>query len=560
MTLSRRERLRQIGEVLARYGWESAGQLLGGHLPTLRLPHRPGRTAAQRESGPVRLRRTFEDLGPTYIKLGQMLATREDVLPPAYAQELARLQDGTAPIPGEQVEAVIREQLGAGVEELFGSFETTALAAASLGQTHRATLHDGTAVVVKVRRPGVAEEVEVDLELMHEMAEIAVRESTTLRDLGLLDIVTAFETSLRRELDYTVEADSAERFRANLATDPAVHIPAVYRDLCTAQVLTEERVAGDRITDTAALDARGIDRPALADAASRTVVHMVLVDGFFHADPHPGNIFVREDGGLWLIDFGMVGELDEATRTELLWLVLSLASKDPDTVSRRLLQLAPPRGRVSHRRLREDVAALLDTVSGTSFAEMSMSAFFSQLMALVQRHRLQLPPSVALLLRMLVLLEASAAVLDPDFHLGRVLQEVGYSALLDRWGPKALAEHAAGEVRSVARTAAGLPERLLALLEDYEDEGVRARLDPADLEPLVQRIESTGDRVIAGVTMSALLVSLGTVISAADGRAGRLRDPLMIAAGGAAGLLGAYLAAGAGPGRSLRRAARRYLG
>ncbi|MGP9695505.1 ABC1 kinase family protein [Brachybacterium sp. AOP25-B2-12] len=557
MVVRQSERYRQIAEVLVRFGWGTlAGEVgLRARVPGLGSHHRHHEAVP----GPVRLRQALEELGPTFIKLGQMLATREDLLPPAYAHELSRLQDGTDPVPAEQIVAVIREELGKDVDELYASFDRTPLATASIGQTHRARLHDGTEVVVKVRKPGIVPEVYADLAILRDLSSVAAKESRLAAELDVTDLVASFDASLRRELDLTVEAQNAQRFAKDLADDPVVRIPAVHPELSSPAVLTEEFAAGIRITDTKALDAAGLDRPALARAASRTVVRMVLIDGFFHADPHPGNMFVREDGGIWLIDFGMVGELSDDARGDILRLVIALGRKDPDAVTRALLRLAPPRGQVDHRVLRGDVSRLMETISG-KLAEMSMLDFFSQLTGMLRRHHLQLPAEISTLLRMLVLTESSAIVLDPDFHLGEVVGEVSRTAILEAWSPRALAGHLLGEGERKARLLADLPDRLLGILDDYEARGVEARLHPEDLEPLVERVESTGDRVIAGITMSALLVGIATVLAGTDGRVGKLRDPLMLLAGTATGVLGVGLVAKAGPARSLVRAVRRLAG
>ncbi len=571
MSVTQSERYRQIAEVLIRHGWSTVAEQVGlrARVPSFAaLLHRghgtgeggrgrPGRERT-RTPAPVRLREALEELGPTFIKLGQMLATREDILPVAYTHELSRLQSGTEPVAFEEIRTIIADQLG-DVSALYAEFDEAPLGTASIGQTHRARLHDGAEVVVKVRKPGVAELVDVDLRILEELATVASREWTLARDYDIVTLADAFARTLRAELDFTREAANAEHFARNLADDPLVSIPAVHPDLCTSQVLTEQFAGGMRIDDTEALDRAGVDRPALARGATRTIIHMVLADGFFHADPHPGNLFVREDGRIWLIDFGMVGELDDRLRGDILWLLLALQRDNTDAVMDHLLQIAPPRGTVDRRALRTDVDRLLATLRGKDLADISMLDFFSRLTALLRRHRLQLPGAVSTLLRMLVLTEASAITLDPDFRLGQVLEEVGRSALVDQWGPHALAGRLRHDTERAARIAADLPQRLLALLEDYEARGIEVQLPPEDFEPLVERVEATGDRVVAGITMSALIVGIATVAATGDTRVGRLRDPLMLVGGAAAGVLGAYLAADAGPARSARRFVRRMF-
>ncbi|WP_058234660.1 ABC1 kinase family protein [Devriesea agamarum] len=588
------ERYREIAEVLARSGWSVVANEVGLRTHLLRWrknrvqdaaltvegtdqgePHgdastgsenshsghigdghnRSGRDSNGNENtGPARLRRAFEDLGPTFVKLGQLLSTREDILPAAYVRELSKLQDGTASVDGDTIVKIVEEELGGDLSTVYSSFEREPLASASIGQTHRARLRDGRDVVVKVRKPGVSRMVTTDLEILQNLASVASREWAAANDYDIVGIVDYFAEMLRAELDYLTEARNAVQFAKNLAGDRLVHVPQVIWEATTSRILTEEYVSGMRITDTEALDEAGVDRSELADAATRTIVRMVLVDGFFHADPHPGNLFVRPDGGLWLIDFGMVGRLSARTREDILRLLIALRHNDAEAAASALMKLAPPRRRVDRRALVRDVSILVHFVGGQNFANLAVMEFFQKLTALLRDHRLQLPPEVAALLRMLVLTESSAAVLDPDFHLTQVLGQVGIGTLFEQWSPASLAKHLADSGLHAMRVATNLPERGLSLLEDYEARGLEVRISPEDLEPIIERLEGTADRLIAGITMGALFVGIGSVLASGQGRTARFRDPLMLVAGGASALLGIYLSAGGGPARGVRRA------
>ncbi|MGY5765066.1 ABC1 kinase family protein [Brachybacterium sp. DNPG3] len=550
-------RYRQIADVLVRNGLPVlAGQIgLREHIPDVLRRHRP---AEDPVPAPVRLRRALEELGPTFVKLGQMLSTRSDLLPEDWTRELESLQSAAPAVPFAQVREVIERELGERAHELLDGIDSEPLASASIGQAHRARLADGTEVVVKVRKPGVGEEVIADLELLRSLASLASREWDVARDIDVEALVATFDRTLRAELDYRGEAANAERFRENLADDAAVRVPAVHAGLSTAEVLVEEDVHGIRITDAAALDAAGVDRPALARAATRTLVTMVLVDGFFHADPHPGNMFVGDDGVIALIDFGMVGRLGPTAREDLLRMLMALSHGDDEAAVSALLHLAPPRRGIDRRRLTADVGALMETLTRDPLAEVSMAAIVGRITALLRRHRLQLPPDVSTLLRMLVLTESSAVALDPEFHLSAVLDQVIPVAMMQLLSPSALAGRVGDAGLRALRLGTELPGRASRLLDDYEARGIDARLHSEDLEPFVERLEATADRLVVGMTMSALLISLGSVIAAQPGRASA-RDPLMLGVGGAVALAGAYLAAGAGPARRAARMVRRGL-
>lgn len=553
-------RYRQIGEVLVRNGLSALAAQIGlrEHLPQ---PLRRHYEEEQPIAGPERLRTALEELGPTFVKLGQMLSTRHDLLPADYVAELRALQDSAAPVAYEAIAESIRRELGADPHELYARFEETQLATGSIGQAHRARLHDGTEVIVKVRKPGVTAEVQADLGVMRQLAALADREWELARDVDIEALVEAFDRTMRGELDYRTEASHAGQFRLDLAENPAVRIPEVFEELTTAEVLTEEFVTGRGITDSAGLDAAGVDRRELAHTATDALIRMVLVDGFFHADPHPGNLFVAEDSSIWLIDFGMVGRLGHKVREDLLWLLLAMSRRDQEGIVSALLRLAPPRRGLDRRRLSRDTADLVETISDRPLAEVSIARVVEQIYTLMRHHRLQLPAEVSTLLRMLVLTESTAVILDPDFHVGAVLREVVPVALVELLSPEALTRRVGSAGVQALRLGHELPGRAVRLLDDYEAHGVDIGIHADDLKRAVDRLESTADRLIMGMTLSGLLVSIGTFVAAAPapGRGSRLRDPLLLGAGGVAGLLGTYLAASAGPARKAGRFVRRTI-
>ncbi|MGW9345942.1 ABC1 kinase family protein, partial [Streptomyces albidoflavus] len=300
-------RYQEIADTLARHGlgflagatgvgrWIPAGRRDDGRRLTS-----PTHTVA------VRVRLALEELGPTFVKLGQLLSTRPDLLPPAYIIELSKLQDAAPPVPAEDIREAIERELGAGPEGVFATFDSEPLASASIGQVHAATLQDGASVVVKVRRPDAVRQVHEDLEILNNLADRAARVWEPARTYDVRGIVQEFSRTLRRELDYLREGENADRFAAHFDGQPDVLIPRVFWDRTTSRVLTLERMTGIKINDLAALDAAGIDRAVLAQTGADIMLRMIFEHRFFHADPHPGNLFVQPDGSIALIDFGMV--------------------------------------------------------------------------------------------------------------------------------------------------------------------------------------------------------------------------------------------------------------
>jgi ubiquinone biosynthesis protein len=339
-TRARDHRERQIAEVLIRYGLSYLGSIVGlGHL-MIAAHRRVGRAPAEAHTPAENLRLALEELGPTFIKLGQLVSTRADLLSTDYRAELAKLQDTAPAVPSEVVEEIVERELHAPAETAFATFESAPLACASVGQAHTATLHDGTEVVVKVRRPDVVEEVERDLEIIRNFAARAGRRSKAAARYDVVGLADEFVRSLRAQLDYLQEARNAERFAANFTGDPWVQIPRVFPDHTTSRVITLERIRGMKITDLAALDEAGLGRHALAERTALITAKMIFDDGFFHADPHPGNFFIESTGRVGIVDFGMVGQIDDRLREQLGRLLGGFLRRDPGRLADALLAVA----------------------------------------------------------------------------------------------------------------------------------------------------------------------------------------------------------------------------
>ncbi len=371
-----------------------------------------------RYTRPEHVRLAVEELGVASIKIGQILSTRADLLPPAYQVQLAKLQDAARPEPAATIRDVIVDELGRSLDAVFSTFEWEPLAAASIGQAHAATRPDGSEVIVKVRRPGVSEQVDLDLEILESTVRRLSRYSRTARRYNLNDLTSEFAATLRSELDYQREADNIERFAANFAGDTAVHIPRVYRDLTTGRVLTLERLRGLKIDDLAGLDTAGIDRTVLAQHATDATLRMIFEHGLFHADPHPGNLFIEADGRIGLIDFGMVGTVDAATRAALRGVIVALVDHNTEPLVDAFIALGvtttPP---LDRGLLGQAFEALISEHLLRPLAEIALGPFLHDVLTIVRRYRLRLPPNLALLAKTLAMCEGIAVQLDPTFQM-----------------------------------------------------------------------------------------------------------------------------------------------
>src|SRR5512139_2327534 len=430
------KRYREIVSVLARHGFVS-------FLADLRIEHRislPSRLLKQADNSNIspaeHLRLALEELGPTFVKLGQLLSTRPDVLPPDFINELSKLKDSVPPNPWEDVRAVLVAEIGGEPEQFFEEIDPVPLGAASLAQVHAATLKSGEEVVVKVQRPDIPATIESDLEILKEMASIAER-----TPWGVLnhpqEMVDEFAYSLHNELDYRREGRNADRFRANFEGSEYLYLPKIYWEHTTRRVLVMERIQGIKIDDIAALDAAGYDRKRVAIQAVDMIVKEVLQDGFFHADPHAGNYIVMPGEVIGAMDFGLVGELTGRDRNHLTHLYVSAIALDADSIIDELIRMGVVHSGTDRSRLRRDLERLLGKYSGAMLKDINIQEILEEITALCSRHRLSIPSNLWLLGKSLAMIEGLGLQLDPDFDFFAVSEQ--YMGELKRqvWLPKA---------------------------------------------------------------------------------------------------------------------------
>ena len=504
-TMDRGRRERQIAEVLVRYGLSYLGRVVGLERLITGARVRTGHAREETRTPPEKLRLALEELGPTFIKLGQVVSTRADLLSPDYRVELTKLQDAAPAVPSEAVEDIIARELHAPAPTAFATFEPAPLACASVGQAHAATLHDGTEVVVKVRRPNMVENMERDLEIIQNFASRASRHSQVAARYDVVGLADEFVHTLRAQLDYLQEARNAERFSVNFAGEEWVQIPRVFPELTTSRVITLERIRGMKITDVTALEQAGLDRHALAERTAQITAKMVFEDGFFHADPHPGNLFIESTGLVGIVDFGMVGTLDDRTR-ELLGRILSgLLRRDPGQLADALMALGASTGVVDRVRLREDLESLLARYGGRSIGEVSVRSAIGEILEIVRRHRLRVPRDLALLFTMLVIAEGVVAELDPEFRFAEALAPYARRRLLARMTPAAMIGRLEEFGVDLAELAAELPSRLNRISETIATGGFEVHVRTDEMDALLTRTERLGNRVAASVLLAALI-------------------------------------------------------
>lgn len=514
------QRLRRIAQVLVRNGLGFLLDQLGLFriLPRrLLLPQLRARPGVERMTVPERLRRTLEELGPTYMKLGQMLAGRVDILPPAFLRELNLLLDQAPPESTDAIIAIVETELGAPIDELFAEFERRPVAAASLAQVHRARLHTGETVAVKVQRPGIRRLVEADLDILREQALFLERRSALARDRHLVDLVDELAFGLLNELDFGLEARNAMQLRRNLANLPFVLIPRVYPDLSTSRVMVSDYVKGIRITDTERLRQGGYDLKAVALMGTKMYVQMVFSDGFFHADPHGGNILLTDDK-IALLDFGMVGYLTGQLREDLSNLMLAFLQQDPQQMASILVQMGSLPDYEEVPGLERALRRLLVRFHGAQLRDIDIGDILAEVFSTAVQYHVQIPSDLALMAKTLIILDGVARQLDPDFNVFEVIYPYAKDLVRQRFHPRELAGEALEVAEQTRRLVRGLPRRADILLEMLERGDLKFIMEVEGFSGITGHLNRIGNRLAFALVVSALL--LGSSIMLAGGAAG----------------------------------------
>ena len=492
-------RFSQIGRVLVRHGF--------GFVFDVRRDRRE-KKGLQEFLAPnfgVRLRQTLDDLGPTFVKFGQLLSTRSDILPEGVLFELQKLQDTVKPMPAGAAQLIIERELGAPVGEVFESFDPNPLGSASIGQVHRAVLRGGEVVAIKVQRPEAPGRVGADLQLMREFADFLDRRFGERIFVDVRGLVAEFETVIRRELDYTAEAENARRFAVNFAETPVV-IPMVYPALSTSRVLTLEHIEGTRFRDIRPLLLAPSERRRVASMGADAIFKMAFEDGFFHGDPHPGNLLLTPEGDLAMLDFGMVGYMSRGDIEALSRLFIAVIQRDAAAALRGLESLGVRYAPEVRGDLEQDLREFLNKYSGLSVGEVTLGQALSELIALARRYRLRVPPVFPLLTKALVTAEGIARAIDPTLNVYEVARPYAQRLLIERYDPEAVLEGARERALEYVRYVEDYPDQIRQLLAELADGEIEVQLRHGGLDELIGEVDVLANRLVFAVVAGALLL------------------------------------------------------
>jgi len=502
-TLRSIPRIKDIAFILGKHGFHQVAGALQAPVSSRirRVFHRkPRQTIAQ----PERLRMVLEELGPTFIKFGQLLSTRPDLLPPEYIEELGKLQDEVQPAPFEEIRMAIEEDFGTSVSLLFRSIDPVPLASASIAQVHRAVTLDGETVVVKVRKRGLEKVVEQDLQVLTLLSQYL----SAWRGLRLFDpegVVRLFERSIQRELNFEYEKHNLEQIRRNVGDASGVRVPRVFPERSSLRVLTMEHLEGEKLSH-----ARG--RPpaagkALATNVALSILKQVFEDGIYHADPHPGNIILMPDGKVGLIDFGNVGRLTPEMVDDLLHLLVAILGRSYRDIAKWILRRGRPREEIDIHTLALELMDTLDAYYGLSLSEIRIGGLFNSLFGMVLRHGIAIPAPYALVGRTFVTLEGSLRLCSPDIELLPAIEPYMREVAKRRWSPERLARDVRQELSEVASAVRSYPTNLAEVLSRAAAGRFKMETRIADLNRIEQRIEQGSNRLQQSILVAGLLVS-----------------------------------------------------
>ncbi len=514
-------RLREISAVVVRHGfgelWDRARiwDVLGR-----REDQAPVREAA-RATTARRFRDTLAELGPTFIKLGQILSARPDILPADFIAELSELQDRAAPMPVSLVFKLIEEGLGRPAEQLFAFVDPEPMASASIAQVHRARLASGDDVVVKVQRPGIEEQIRSDTDLLFYLArflEGVIEETGIYTPTG---IVTEFRAAMLLELDFENEARNIEEFARNHAERPYVVIPRLYRELSCRSVITLQELKGVKLN--AVLEdpeAAGVDRKQLARHVMEASFHQLFSDGLFHGDPHPGNVIVMEGNRIGLLDFGLVGRLSRQMQESIVLFVVAVSLRDPDTVARLLYKVGAPDDRINLHQFRHQIHDLLDRYLGLKLSEVDSGALMTELVDLAMKYRIKIPKEYAVLSKAAATTEGIVRQLDPDLDVGEAALPYAKQLLYDRYNPGSMSGGALRMLLQLQGFLQDTPQQLSQILMDLEGGKFNVTVRSEELSRLNTNVKALGILLFAGMIAASLIVGAFSLVGRATGGAG----------------------------------------
>lgn len=513
-------RYRDIAIALIRHGFGIVVEEIG-FAPFLSLPQKMFFDAKEKEAKTTgeRIRLVLQELGPTFVKLGQIASTRPDLLPEEIIRELEKLQDQVPPFSFEEVRNIVQQELGDDLNKIFRQFADVPLAAASIGQVHQAILHSGEKVAVKIQRPNIANMIETDLEILQDLAILAERRLEWAARYQIRDMVDEFSRSLRAELDYTIEARNAEKISNQFKNDPNIYIPKVFWEYSTKKVLTMEYVEGVKFNELERLKQNGYNLKKLAERLAKAIFQQIFIEGFFHGDPHPGNVLVLPREVIAFIDFGMVGRLNPEMKYHFSSLVIALMQQSTDGVIKSICQMGLVPDDVNLMQLRDDVEQLREKYYHVPLSKISLGEAVNDLFRVAFRHSIRIPRDLTLLGKTLLTVEGMVEKLDPDFSILDIAEPFGRQLLKERLRPKNVAEVVWKRVSDYGEMLIGFPKNMKELTSLIKQGKLHLEIDVPELDHFLKKLDQISNRLsFSIVLLSFSIIMVGIIIGSSMGR------------------------------------------
>jgi ubiquinone biosynthesis protein len=505
----------EILSILIRYGF---GDFIAGlniqkytAITSRFIPRLKKVSYIQQQSRWERIRLAVEELGPTFIKLGQFMSNRPDVLPIELVTELEKLQDAVKPFSVDEVKNTIEEDLGRPVNKVFAEFSETPLASASIAQVHKARLADGRQVAVKVRRPRIQQIVETDIDILHNLAALIERHDERWQALNISQLVDEFQSMLEKELDFSIEAAHIERFRTNFCDDKAIHIPALFPAFTTKRVLVTEFIHGIKVSEIESLTKAGLDVKTIARQGATSILKQIFEHGYFHADPHPGNILVKTDGTICFLDFGAIGIIPPTLRHELSIILYSVVHKDPQRIVKTLAQLSRQPIRYAER-LEYDIMEFIEEYSLLQLKDIRMGEILNRFADIITRYELKIIPGFYLLIKALIITEGVGRRLDPEFNMTAYVEPFVKKLLHEYPRLKQLPFDTYFMALDLISLIKDLPFDLKSIISIVKTGDLRIQFEHRGLSPLIHKSDQLVNRLVFAIVLASLIIGSSIVI------------------------------------------------
>lgn len=505
------QRIRHITGVLIKHGFgQVIEQLDVEYRIFVRKFAKSPQELAPQLSTAERARMVLEDLGPTFAKLGQVLSTRPDLLPGSFITEFKKLQDRVPPLSFDDISDQVTLSLGKSPEQIFSSFTERPLASASIGQVHRATLR-GTneEVVVKVQRPSIRAMIESDLDILYLLARLIEHNIPEAKIYSPTGIIEEFDKAIHRELDYTIEAQNMIRFQHNFEDDSSVYVPKVYREFSARNVLVSEFIHGVKISE---FHGTLEEKQMVARIGFHSMLKQIFLDGFFHGDPHPGNLFVIDHQAIAFLDFGMMGRLDHEMKNDLADLLVAVISQNIDQIAHILAHLGTQMQDINMRNFRNDIADIMDRYYDVPLSQIELGKVTREIVEVALKYRVKIPPDYTLMIKALLTIESIGKQLDPELNVIEQARPMVTKILKERWNPKRLFSYTMTNLRNLSVTIRDFPVQLHQIFEELRHGKLRIEFEHVHLERLILMLDTASNRIAASLVLAALIIGSSIIM------------------------------------------------